>query len=411
MAMSQIAVSTIRNVTIIGGGAAGLTTAIFAKQTYPHLKVTILERKREAGKKILMSGGTRCNVLPKKVDIRHDYFSEDMNIAKKIMSSWNVDGCYKWLSDDIGLKLELEEETNKYFPHSNSARDVRDKLRDKCINLGVDIVYNRRVDVVHKVGGADDNGDKPSTFRIKGINEQNSDEPFNHLTDAIVVSSGGLSFPAVGTDGSGYRIAKSMGHSINPTYAALTPLKGMPIGGDPLAGLSMNLALRVSGVHREPIVANRSGFLFTHKGFSGPSILDLSHYCVKALESNGSIPLPSLSARLDGADKTQWTERLANANSQYGTQNQLLSNRLGVFIPHNFVDRVMTHLNQKDKKMNELSSSERKVLVEFLSNMPVEYTGHDGYKKAEVTGGGVPLTQINHQNLEKLEVLISIGHG
>ena len=133
VATSGRAAAQQREVVVIGGGAAGLTAAYFAATH--GAKVTVLERASECGKKILMSGGTRCNVLPATVDLQSDFFTDSPAGAMRAMfASWDVWGCWAWLADpgQVGLHLELEEDSSKWFPASNSAKDVRDKLVAAC---------------------------------------------------------------------------------------------------------------------------------------------------------------------------------------------------------------------------------------------------------------------------------------
>ena len=120
-------------VVVVGGGAAGLTAAYFAAMH--GADVTVLERTAECGKKILMSGGARCNVLPASVDLQQDFFTDSPPGALRAMfASWDVWGCWTWLSDPdhVGLQLELEDTSSKWFPASNSAKEVRDKLSAAC---------------------------------------------------------------------------------------------------------------------------------------------------------------------------------------------------------------------------------------------------------------------------------------
>lgn len=103
--------------------------------THASTQVVLLERTREAGKKVLMSGGTRCNVLPAEVDLTEDYFSDSpLGTLRAVFASWSVWDCWAWLSDPehVGLQLELEDETNKWFPASNSSKDVRNHLVAAC---------------------------------------------------------------------------------------------------------------------------------------------------------------------------------------------------------------------------------------------------------------------------------------
>lgn len=135
------------DVIVVGGGAAGLTAAYFAASA--GAQVTVLERSKEAGSKVLISGGTRCNVLPMHVDLNKDYFTESSRSAlKAVFASWSLDQCKIWLesSDHMGIPLACELADSKYFPVSNSAKEVRDKILQACLKRGVKIRYNAGLD-------------------------------------------------------------------------------------------------------------------------------------------------------------------------------------------------------------------------------------------------------------------------
>ncbi|GAM17408.1 hypothetical protein SAMD00019534_005830 [Acytostelium subglobosum LB1] len=393
-------------VSIIGGGAAGLASCYFAARqlkalNIPGVNIRILERKSETGKKILMSGGSRCNVLPKVVDIKKDYFSEDMNICRRILNSWNVPDCHKWLSSEIGLQLALEEGSNKYFPESNSARDVRDLLLQRCQQLGVEVQYDRCVNNIVADTSEDDFGG----FTITGTTDKDTQQHFKLRSDIVVLASGGLSFPAVGTDGRGYGIASRLGHTVHPTYAALTPLTGTHPGGiNDLRGVSLNVELKCGNA-----VSNRSGMVFTHKGFSGPSVLDLSHHIVQPLtlaqQQSQQLVVPKLIVSFDGETRDVWARRLANETTEYGGQNMMVANRIGQFLPSRLVDALLAELGVSGTtKICELKQADRKALVESLAAYQLQCSGHEGYRKAEVTGGGVSLRDIDHRTLESKTV-------
>lgn len=130
------------DVVVVGAGAAGLTAAHFASHREGS-RVAVLERTKEAGKKVLMSGGSRCNILPAHVSLQDDYFTESsLSALRAVFASWSLEECLDWLTVDLGLELHLEAADNKYFPASNSAREVRDKLVEACATSGVTFRYD-----------------------------------------------------------------------------------------------------------------------------------------------------------------------------------------------------------------------------------------------------------------------------
>jgi len=152
-------------VAVLGGGAAGLTAAYFAASA--GARVTIYERTSETGKKILMSGGARCNVLPVSMRIE-DFVTESApRHLKAVLASWSVERCREWLERDVELALGIEHVTNKYFPLSNSSREVRDKLVQACLRVGVKIQYDTTVESLRPVDGG-----KGWALRIKNRVEE-----------------------------------------------------------------------------------------------------------------------------------------------------------------------------------------------------------------------------------------------
>ena len=140
-------------VAVLGGGAAGLTAAYFAASA--GARVTIYERTSETGKKILMSGGARCNVLPVSMRMEDFVTESEPRHLKAVLASWSVERCREWLERDVELALGIEHVTNKYFPLSNSSREVRDKLVQACLRAGVKIQYDTTVESLRPVDGGE----------------------------------------------------------------------------------------------------------------------------------------------------------------------------------------------------------------------------------------------------------------
>eukprot|EP00873_Tetraselmis_striata_P022677 jgi/Tetstr1/442941/TSEL_031003.t1 len=357
-------------------------------------QVTVLERTRECGKKILMSGGSRCNVLPKQSILDLDFFSESSKSAlRAVFASWSLGDVKLWLESTdggVGLRLGLEEETNKYFPLSNSSKEVRDNLVAACEQSGVHFKYNASVEDISSLPGGGWRCELPQKERLE--------------FDRLVVSTGGLSFPKVGTDGTGHRFLKASGHSLGKgIYPALTPLTAPHPGGANLAGVSLysvglecveaDMGTKKKRKKKRGAEAIRTGLLFTHKGYSGPSILDLSHRTVQALERGE--PLPALQVNWTGEDAAVWEERLAKGGPG------LVLNVLKKHLPQRLAEALYAEAGVgAGRKLSELRKEERLALLGLLSRYRIPITGHQGYAKAEVTGGGVPLREINCATME-----------
>jgi len=360
------------DVVIVGGGAAGLTAAIFS--AHKSVKVLVLEKAPMCGRKILMSGGTRCNILPHAIDLKDYYSNASPHLVHKILKSWTVDDCLTWFQKELGLRAYLEENTLKWFPESNSAKEVRDVLVRKVKDLNVDIWYNSPV-----------NNIEPLTTKEWKIVCIQRDEPI--IAKRIILATGGFSIPSTGTTGDGHKMLEDLGELLTPTYPALTGLVGLHPGEENLAGLSLDVKVSVYESNRLLEASNRSGFLFTHRGFSGPSILDVSHL----VEKN-----PDVTVRVNWGLKstTFWNDILLSASGQVSTT-------LSKYLPERLVKALLWESGlSSNKKFSDLTKQERLSLIDLLTSYKLRITGSEGYKKAEVTGGGYPLNAINHSTLE-----------
>ncbi len=360
---------------VVGAGAAGLTAAIFAASS--GAKVCVLERTDKAGKKILMSGGTRCNVLPVEMSL-DDYFTgSSSNLLNRIFKSWNVDACKAWFEEDLGLPLACEEETNKWFPVTNDAKDVRDALLNKAVSLGVDIRYEAAVE---------------SLRHEAGLWTLETSEGGFFTAEKVILSSGGYSVPTIGTDGMGHRALSKLGIPITPTYPALTPLLGLHPGGKSLAGMTVQVGIRIREQSGKMIASNhRSGFLFTHNGFSGPAILDVSHHAIQRMESGS--PAPVYEVNWSGMDVEELEPYFLKGNA-------LVHNVVNRFVPARLADALIEETYLVGIAVADLRKNERKNLMKLMTAYPLVITGHEGYRKAEVTGGGVPLEAIDTATMQ-----------
>lgn len=360
---------------VVGAGAAGLTAAIFAAQSGK--KVVLLERTDKAGKKILMSGGTRCNVLPVVMSL-DDYVTDSSpNRLKRIFKSWSVEACKDWFEQELGLPLACEEETNKWFPVSNDAKDVRDVLLNRALNLGVKLEYDTAVESL--------------TWDVERWTLK-TDSLKMFLAPKVILSTGGYSVPTIGTDGMGHRALAELGIPLNPTYPALTPLTGTHPGGGSLAGITVQVGIHIRESNGKKIATNhRSGFLFTHTGFSGPAILDVSHHYIRAKESGRELPVYEVNFVGQTAEEIE---------PFFLKGNQLVHSVVNRFVPARLADALIEETYLVGISVADMRRSERKALLKRMTAYPLNITGHEGYRKAEVTGGGVPLEAIDTATMQ-----------
>jgi predicted Rossmann fold flavoprotein len=373
-------------IVVVGAGAAGLMAAIFAAGA--GRPVVLLESSADGGRKILISGGGRCNVLPSRVDPRRYVTASSPNTLRNILRSWPLAEQRRFFEEELGIGLALEAESGKLFPVSNRARDVRDRLVAQVRHRGGDVRFRSRVLALEPAAeafaaaGAAGDGARWRVILAEG-------DPIR--ARAVILATGGLSVPATGSDGAGLRMAARMGHTIHDLYPALTPLTATPPPHAHLAGVSLDVELRAP-LQRGAYVTG-GGFLFTHRGYSGPSVLDISHHAVRS-RLGGGPPQPILVAWARRSAES-WDEQLRGASA--GTVAGILRQEL----PTRLADTLMAEAGvDPGQRTAHLRRDDRARLVDALGRYPLPWTGDEGYKKAEVTGGGVALAEIDPRTME-----------
>ena len=358
-------------VVVVGGGAAGIMAAIFAASG--GADTVLLERTGDGGRKILISGGGRCNILPARVDYSRFVSDSPLPLVRRIARSWPLEQQVAFFQDELDLPLVEEAESAKLFPKSQSARDVRDKLMGLARRTRVMFVPGSLVcDLVRTA----------DSWRV----ERPGDTAIE--TDAVVLATGGLSVPTTGSDGTGLQIAARLGHTIHATYPALTPLTGTAFAH--LAGVSVkSVSLTARSPRRE--ARSTGGFLFTHRGYSGPAVLDVSHVAVRARQE--STP-GEIRVRWTTLGAPEWEDALRprGAHTVAGVVGGVLPNRLAATL----LDGAQIDPSQQ---LSQLTRRERRRLIDTLVNGMLPWDGDDGYKKAEVTGGGVSLSEIDPETM------------
>ena len=361
-------------VAVVGAGAAGTMAAIFAAET--GAETVLLERTRDGGRKILISGGGRCNILPARVDERRFVTDSSPNTLRKMLRSWPLAEQIAFFNGELGLSLVEEEESAKLFPASNRARDVRDGLLALSARRGAQFLSGTVV-----------TGLVPSDG---GWNVQRDGAP--PLTvDAVIVASGGLSVPSTGSDGRGLAMLAALGHTIHTTYPALTPVVAEPAPLSTLAGVS--LPVTITGRDSLRQASATGGFLFTHRGYSGPSVLDVSHVLARSRLEGGSEA--RLSVRWTRLDEAGWEAAL----KPEGTRT--VAGVLRRELPERLADALAGMAGvPPSQRLAQLTREERLRLIEVLVRGELPWTGDEGYKKAEVTGGGVSLAEVDPRTME-----------
>ncbi len=359
---------------MIGAGGAGLMAAITAGREGRH-SIVLLDSRNKVGAKILISGGTRCNVTNKAV-IASDYQGGAKHFLRHVFDAFPPDKTIRFF-EEIGIRLVLEP-TGKYFPTTNSGRTVLEALLKELNRVQVPLQTNVRITTIQK---------KADYFELISENQR-------FYARRVVLATGGLSYPETGSDGTGFLMAKELGHHIVPTSPALTPLTSDDVQWQGLSGITLEARLSFFS-HGKKKAESRGSFLFTHFGFSGPAVLDLSrHYATssaedKRIEANF---IPS-----------QNEELLSKAFEKAKHSHQRIHNFLSeqFLLPARFAEIIVQKLGWvHEKSMKDCSASDRSRLVQALLRASLRVSGVLGYKKAEVTAGGVDLRQVNVATLE-----------
>ncbi|MSO35020.1 MAG: aminoacetone oxidase family FAD-binding enzyme [Acidobacteria bacterium] len=374
------------SVAVVGGGAAGLVAAAFAATG--GAEVTLIERTADGGRKILISGGGRCNVLPSELALDRFVTDSPAHLLRGMLRSWPLPEQRAFFERDLGIPLALEEASGKLFPQSNRAKDIRDGLVAFARARGVRMQFSTSVTAI-----------QPSTggFTLRTSN--------GDLQAArVILATGGLSVPATGSDGTGLQVAAELGHRLIPTYPALTPLLGSSASGHALlSGVSLDVRLRAKPDGR--MVETSGGFLFTHRGYSGPSVLDISHTVTResrSASSASSAVTPGAMADRSVAIRAQWSALDAAAwESVFDAPSTLISSLLARHVPARLGEHLMREAGiPPDRRTSGLRRTERLSLIGHLTSYVLPVGGDEGYKKAEVTGGGVALDEVEPRTLE-----------
>ena len=361
-------------IIVVGAGAAGLVAAISAAG---RSSVTVIERTSDGGRKILISGGGRCNILPASLKPNRFVTDSPAHLLRGMLRAWPLVAQRVFFEREVGIPLVLEEETGKLFPASGRARDVRDGLIALARRRGVQFQFGTSLTELATTSAG---------WRI-GTSRGAID------ARAVVLATGGLSVPATGSDGTGIRLSAELGHVVHNAYPALTPLIAEPAVHASLAGVSLPVRLRArwQGTSAEA----SGGFLFTHRGYSGPAVLDLSHLAVRS-RTSGDAPTESAVLRV------AWSRNSADDWQQIlSASTGLVLTSVARHVPQRLAEQLFRESGiPPGRRAAELQRGERHTLLEALTAFVLPWTGHEGHKKAEVTGGGIALDEINSRTLE-----------
>jgi predicted Rossmann fold flavoprotein len=364
-------------IAIVGAGAAGIATAIFAARRGVRGPIVVLDGAARPGAKILVSGGSRCNVTNARVS-EADFAGSAPHLIRRVLRALRVEDTVAFFRQ-IGVGLH-EEEHGKLFPDTNRSRSVLEALLAESRRRGVELRAGTRVEAVEPEGCG-------FALHTRGG---------RLVARRVVLATGGLSLPKTGSDGQGLEIAAGLGHSLVPTTPALVPLTLDGGFHRPLSGVSLEATLTVRAAGR--VLARRTGsLLFTHFGVSGPVVLDVSRSWLRA-RSEGLAAVVEASLVPGATPESLEREILAaSASGQRQRVGRLLAGRLPEAVAAATCDERGL---PRELTAARLRREDRRALALALTRRVLPVTGSRGYAHAEVTAGGVPLAELDTRTME-----------
>lgn len=366
-------------VLVVGGGAAGMMAAITAAKNGHD--VWLIEKNEKLGKKLYLTGKGRCNVT--NASDFEVIFNSIISNPKFLYSALYAFSNYNVMEffERLGVKMKIER-GNRVFPWSDKSSDIINALIKELKKLNVKMLLNTNV---------------------KGVISH--DKNFDHVIldgqgvlkgDAVIIATGGLSYPATGSTGEGYSFAKANGHTIVPLQPSLVPLtiKEGYIGE--LQGLSLK-NVSISLYSNEELVYNDFGeMLFTHFGVSGPLILSGSSYITKERLESG------LKLKIDfkpALDEEQLNLRILKDFEE--NKNKSFKNSLDRLLPKKLIPVIIEYSKiPYNKKVNEITKHERLTLIKCLKGFTITVTGKRGYNEAIITRGGINVREIEPSTMQ-----------
>ncbi|HEX6314186.1 MAG TPA: aminoacetone oxidase family FAD-binding enzyme [Gemmatimonadaceae bacterium] len=361
---------------VIGAGAAGLATAIFAARNAPSCRVVCVDGARTLGAKILVSGGSRCNVTNREVTER-DFWGGSSRFVRNVLRAFPAARTVTWFAE-LGVTLH-EEEDGKLFPDSNSSRTVLRALLNEAELAGVSLTTGARV-----------------------VDVRREQEAFVTLTAAgreirsrrVVICTGGKSLPKTGSDGFGYELVRRLGHSCIEPVPALAPL--VFDGWETLTGVAhpAALALRIDG---RSAVSLQGPILWTHFGASGPLALNMSRHWHRAHGHGQACTVTINVCPGENVDTLNAWLREQDQQRPRARVTTVVATRLPAIVAGRWADTAGI---AEELTMAHLTREQRHALVHSLLDTTLPVSGSRGFAYAEVTAGGVPLEEVDPATME-----------
>ena len=369
------------NLIVIGGGPAGIMAAISAADR--GAKVILMERNKQLGRKLAITGKGRCNITNQTgVEELIQHLPGNGAFLYSAFSRFGAEDTIAFFEARCGLPLKTER-GRRVFPKSDCAHDVVDALNRVLQDCGVAVHFNCRVKKLAMEQG-----------KVSGVYDASGRF---YAADAVIIATGGVTYPGTGSTGDGYLLAKEAGHSIVAPKGALVPLETEERWPEKASGLSLkNVTLRV--LRGEKVLDEAFGeMLFTHFGISGPMVLSLSKtVCAQPEEGRGLRLLLDLKPALS---PEQLDERLQRDMTKFSRKQ--FCNSLGELLPASLIP-IFVRLSgiPAEKAVNQLTREERTHIGCLMKNLPLTVAGPRPLEEAIVTAGGVTVREVSPKTME-----------
>ena len=353
------------DVIIIGAGASGLMCAIEAGKR--GRQVTVLDHANKAGKKILMSGGGRCNFTNYSIE-PDNFISNNTHFCKSALSRYTQ---WDFLALITRYQIPYHEREHGQLFCNDSAKDIQTMLLSECINAGVKVQLNTSIDTIELHADRFYLNTNQGSFKSK----------------SLVIATGGLSIPKMGATPFGYKIAEQFGIPVIPTRPGLVPLTLQPEDKDlfsPLSGIAVPCI--ISNKQR----SFKENLLFTHRGLSGPAVLQISSYWHSGEEVTINL-LPAVN--LDSELKLKRQQKIKS----------LLKTILDIYLPKRLLNCLLPE-ELLNTSLQDISDRQIILIADYLHNWTIKPNGTEGYRTAEVTVGGVDCESISSKTMESKQV-------
>ena len=388
-------------VIVVGGGPAGMFAAYFAAKN-GH-SVTLLEQNEKLGKKLYITGKGRCNIT--NASDMEDLFNNVCSNPKFLYSAF-----YSYTNDQVvqffenyGLRTKVER-GNRVFPVSDHSSDVIATLTKALKDAGVEVKLHTKVTKILSEEYLDENGqivvaDKKSGTLKQTVTGIVLEDGKIVNTDALVLATGGVSYPSTGATGDGYRFAEKLHHKIIEPTPSLVPFEVQEAWVTEMQGLALkNVAIRIEREGKK-VYDDFGEMLFTHFGVSGPMILSASASIKPAYFRDFEHDLKLYIDLKPALDKEQLDKRILKDFEE--AKNKQYKNSIQKLLPSKMIPIIINLSGiDPDKKVNEITKEERMKLVELLKGLPITIIGLRGWNEAIITKGGVSVKNVNPSTME-----------